>query len=207
MSIFKCPYNLIIAGVGGQGNVLISQLIARAFIKKGYQAIVGETYGVSQRGGSVMSHIRLLDEGITGPIIPTGRGDFVLGLEPMETLRILKSYGNPGIFVITNTRPIDPVDVISGNLSYPELSSIFQAISLLSEKSWILDASNLSLEMGNPLLTNMIMVGAMIGTETFPLTIQDFVDILEQYLSKKNFKANVLALQKGIDSVRKLQNE
>ena len=199
MSAFSCPYNLIIAGVGGQGNVLISQLIARAFIRKGYQAVVGETYGVSQRGGSVMSHVRILEEGVTGPIIPAARGDLILGLEPMETLRILKVYGNPNIHVITNTRPINPVDVIAGNLSYPDLDAILDAISVLAKKAWTVDASSLALKMGNPLLTNMIIVGAMIGTGLLPLTMRDFVDILEVHTGEKTFEANKTALRMGME--------
>jgi len=202
MSAFSCPYNLIIAGVGGQGNVLISQLIARAFIQKGYQAIVGETYGVSQRGGSVMSHVRIFKEGIIGPIIPEGLGNLVLGLEPMETLRILKTYGNPDIHVITNTRPISPVDVIAGNLSYPDLNDIFEAISSLSGKAWMLDASDLAMEMGNALLTNMIMVGAMLGTGLLPLTMDDFVVILQTYTKTEGFDANRSALQRGFDAIK-----
>ncbi len=202
MSAFSCPYNLIIAGVGGQGNVLISQLIARAFIQKGYQAIVGETYGVSQRGGSVMSHVRIFKEGIIGPIIPEGLGNLVLGLEPMETLRILKTYGNPDIHVITNTRPISPVDVIAGNLSYPDLNDIFEAISSLSGKAWKVDASDLAMEMGNALLTNMIMVGAMLGTGLLPLTMDDFVVILQTYTKTEGFDANRSALQRGFDAIK-----
>ncbi|MBW1660077.1 MAG: indolepyruvate oxidoreductase subunit beta [Deltaproteobacteria bacterium] len=202
MSAFSCPYNLIIAGVGGQGNVLISQLIARAFIRKGYQAIVGETYGVSQRGGSVMSHVRVFKEGVVGPIIPEGLGNLVLGLEPMETLRILKAYGNPDIHVITNTRPISPVDVIAGNLSYPDLDNIFESISLLSKRAWMLDASDLAMEMGNALLTNMIMVGAMLGTDLLPLTMDDFVVILQTYTKTEGFDANRSALQRGFDTIK-----
>ncbi len=202
MSAFRCPYNLIIAGVGGQGNVLISQLIARAFIRKGYRAVVGETYGVSQRGGSVMSHVRIVEEGAVGPIIPPGLGDLVLGLEPMETLRILKAYGNPDIHVITNTRPISPVDVIAGNLSYPDLDAIFEAITTLSGKAWTLNASDMAMEMGSSLFTNMIMVGAMLGTGIVPLTMEDFVVILQTYAKPEGFDANRSALQKGFDIIK-----
>ncbi|RTZ90939.1 MAG: indolepyruvate ferredoxin oxidoreductase [Deltaproteobacteria bacterium] len=205
MSAFTCPYNLIIAGVGGQGNVLISQLIARAFIRKGYRAIVGETYGVSQRGGSVMSHVRILEKGDIGPIIPAGHGDLVVGLEPMETLRILKTYGNPDIHVITNTRPISPVDVIAGNLAYPDLPAIFDAIRELSKKAWIFDASALAIEIGNPLLTNMVMVGAMIGSGIVPLTLEDFVVILKTYTKAEGYEANRLALQKGITTIKETE--
>jgi len=83
----KEAYNLIITGVGGQGNVLSSQLIGQAFVSKGYYATIGETYGASQRGGSVMSHIRISSEKQLSPLIPKGMADIVVALEPLEALR------------------------------------------------------------------------------------------------------------------------
>jgi len=201
MSGFRLPYNLIIAGVGGQGNVLISQLIARAFIHKGFTAVVGETFGVSQRGGSVMSHVRISKNRVSAPIIPKGHGDLVLGLEPMESLRILKDFGNPDILTITNTRTVEPIDVISGNLAYPDVPAIMRAIETLSNQAWFIPASTLALEMGNSLFTNMVMVGALIGAEKLPLTEQDFVDILHQYTPDNTFENNLAAIRKGIAAI------
>ena len=201
MAGFKLPYNLIISGVGGQGNVLISQLIARAFIHKGFTAVVGETYGVSQRGGSVMSHVRISKDRVSAPIIPKGHGDLVLGLEPMESLRILKDFGNPDILTITNTRTVEPIDVISGNLVYPDVPAIMRAIEALSNQAWLIPASTLALEMGNSLFTNMVMVGALIGAEKLPLTEQNFVDILHQYMPDNTFEDNLAAIRKGIAAI------
>ena len=109
MATKKEIYNLIITGVGGQGNVLSSQLIGQAFVGKGYFVTIGETYGSSQRGGSVMSHIRISSKKQLGPVIPRRKADIIVGLEPVEALRILTSYGNPQTVVIANTRPIYPV--------------------------------------------------------------------------------------------------
>jgi indolepyruvate ferredoxin oxidoreductase beta subunit len=201
MAGFKLPFNLIIAGVGGQGNVLISQLIARVFIRKGFVAVVGETYGVSQRGGSVMSHVRISKERVSAPIIPEGHGNFILGMEPMESLRILRDFGNPDIFTLTNTRPVDPIDVISGSLAYPDVQAIIHAIETLSSRAWFIHASDLALEIGNSLFTNMVMVGALIGIGQLPLTEQDFVDILHQYMSDKTFEDNLAAIRKGIAAI------
>src|SRR5512135_3720057 len=106
-------YNLIITGVGGQGNVLSSQLIGQALVGKGFFVTIGETYGASQRGGSVMSHIRLSSRKQLSPLISRGQADVVLGLEPVEALRVLTVYGNRKTVVLTNTRPIYPVDVTS----------------------------------------------------------------------------------------------
>ncbi|MCJ7831036.1 MAG: 2-oxoacid:acceptor oxidoreductase family protein, partial [Dehalococcoidia bacterium] len=76
----KDPLNIIITGVGGQGNVLLSQLAGKALVRNGYHATIGETYGASQRGGAVMSHLRVSREKQYGPLIAQGQADIVLGL-------------------------------------------------------------------------------------------------------------------------------
>ena len=96
MTAKKESKNLIITGVGGQGNVLSSQLLGQALVGKGYFVTIGETYGASQRGGSVMSHIRLSTLKQLSPLIPRGKADVVLGLEPVEALRVLTGVRQSG---------------------------------------------------------------------------------------------------------------
>jgi len=90
----KDPYNLIITGVGGQGNVMASRVLSNMLVRKGYYVTIGETFGASQRGGSVMSHIRVSASSAWSPQIPQGRADMVVSLEPIEAIRVLKTYGN-----------------------------------------------------------------------------------------------------------------
>ena len=117
--MLKDPYNIVVTGVGGQGNVVASQLIGAMLVEKGYKVTIGETYGASQRGGSVMSHVRISKKQQYGPLIPPRRGDLVIALEPSEAARVLSKFGNPDIVCIVNTRPVHPVDVISGDLPCP----------------------------------------------------------------------------------------
>lgn len=105
---WKDPLNLIITGVGGQGNILISKLIGEAILEDGYWVTIGETYGASQRGGSVASHVRISKNTQQGPLTPEGRADIILGLEPVESLRMLCLYGNPKTCVITTSDPFIP---------------------------------------------------------------------------------------------------
>jgi len=104
----KDPLNLIITGVGGQGNVTISLVIGNALVSEGYLVTIGETYGASQRGGPVMSHVRISKETQYSPFIPEGRADIILGMEPVETLRMLRQFGNPDVLTIINPRPWRP---------------------------------------------------------------------------------------------------
>jgi indolepyruvate ferredoxin oxidoreductase beta subunit len=197
-SLFKDPVNLIITGVGGQGNVLSSQVLGRLLIRRGFQVSVGETYGLSQRGGAVMSQIRLSARRAFGPMIPAGRADIIVGLEPLEVLRTLGVYGQPEIRVLTNTRPIVPVNVLSGQAVYPERQQIKTALEDLSRQVWWIPASDAAIKLGNPILANMVMLGALIGTDMLPLTLDDFETLAVSQWDGKRAEANIQAVREGI---------
>ena len=110
----KDPYNIVITGVGGQGNVMASRVLANMLVRSGFRVTIGETFGMSQRGGSVMSHIRVSSTAVWSPQIPKGRADLIVAIEPVEALGVLTDYGNPTVKVLVNMRPIYPVGVITG---------------------------------------------------------------------------------------------
>ena len=197
MATRKENYNLIITGVGGQGNVLSSQLIGQALVGRGYFVTIGETYGASQRGGSVMSHIRISSQKQLSPLIPRGKADIVVGLEPVEALRVLTTYGNPQTVVIANTRPIYPVDVTSGDEKYPEPEEIQKALESLSRKIYSIAATEKAMEMGSPILGNMIMIGALLELNLLPLGPSEFREILAKNFTAERLKTNLQALEEG----------
>ena len=129
------PYNVIITGVGGQGNVMASKVVGNMLSQKGFSVTIGETFGASQRGGSVMSHLRISSGRSWSPLIPKGRAHIVVALEPSEAIRVLMNYGNPEVKVLCNTRPIHSIGVISGELTYPSLKDIRKWVGDLSEKA------------------------------------------------------------------------
>jgi indolepyruvate ferredoxin oxidoreductase beta subunit len=198
----KDPVNLIIAGVGGQGNVLISRLIGESLVASNYQVIIGETYGASQRGGSVASHVRISKDTAYSPIIPEGQTDVILGLEPVESLRILGLYGNQKTFVITNTRPIYPMSVAIGEADYPTLETIIQSVNELSQKAWYIDASQIAINLGALLLTNMVMVGVLVGTGLLPLEKDMFEHQLEASFKGERLNLTLKAFRIGIAEVK-----
>jgi indolepyruvate ferredoxin oxidoreductase beta subunit len=166
----KDPLNLILTGVGGQGNVLASQLIGKALVKENFYVTIGETYGASQRGGAVMSHLRISQHSAFSPLIPEGKGDIILALEPIEALRVIAQYGQSSTSAIVNSRPIYPMAVAGGEAEYPSLEKIKNTISSLIKKVWFLEATEIALSIGTPLFTNIIMVGALAGTDLLPLS-------------------------------------
>ncbi len=194
------PFNLIITGVGGQGNVLASRVIGNMLSQSGYFVTIGETFGASQRGGSVMSHLRISAESSFSPQIAKGQAHMVVALEPTEALRVLGNYGNPEVNVLCNTRPIHSVGVISGESDYPALSQIKEWLKDLTDKSWYIDATDEAMkQMKNPIFGNIMLVGALAGTNVLPLNRNDFETIISQSMPADKVEINMKAYDMGMD--------
>jgi indolepyruvate ferredoxin oxidoreductase beta subunit len=191
------PFNLIVCGVGGQGNVLASQLIGAALVSKGFKVTIGETYGASQRGGSVMSHVRISQRRQYGPIMPPSAAHLIIALEPVEAARILGVYGAPETVGLVNLRPVQPVDVISGLIPYPDLEKLRQKIERLCRKAIFVNATETALEMGNPILTNVILLGAAAAHGLLPITGEDLGDAVSMYISPEKAPINIKAFNAG----------
>jgi indolepyruvate ferredoxin oxidoreductase beta subunit len=197
----KDPLNVIVTGVGGQGNVLIAQLIGRAMVRAGYHVTIGETYGASQRGGAVMSHLRISRDAQYGPLIPEGGAHVIIGLEPLETLRVLAQYGNPEVTVIANSRPVHPLAVTTGAAEYPGREQVIRTLEQLSSRAWLLDATDIALELGAGILTNIVMLGALVGSGTLPVGTEAFEAELRESLPRGKLDLNLKAFRRGVREV------
>jgi len=204
MFLSKDPFNVIIGGVGGQGNVLASQILGEMLVSQGYVITIGETYGASQRGGAVMSHLRISTKDQFSPLIPEGQCDLLVSLEPVETLRILDTYGNPRVMTLLNTRPIHPIDVISGDATYPEVSKVISKIKELSKRVWTLNATEIALEMGDPIFSNIVMLGALCAIDVLPIHGQGFETIIRDLLPSRLLEENLKAFDKGREVVQEI---
>ena len=202
MFLSKDPFNVIIGGVGGQGNVLASQILGEMLVSQGYVITIGETYGASQRGGAVMSHLRISTKDQFSPLIPEGQCDLLVSLEPVEGLRILDTYGNPRVMTLLNTRPIHPIDVISGDATYPEVSKVISKIKELSSRVWTLNATEIALEMGDPIFSNIVMLGALCAIGVLPINRQGFDTIIRDLLPSRLLEENLKAFDKGREVVQ-----
>lgn len=195
------PMNLIISGVGGQGNILISRLIGRVVSKKGYFVTIGETFGAAQRGGGVFSSIRISEMKYHGPLVPDGQGHIILSLEPLETLRTLHSYGNPDIVTVTNFQPVYPVGVLAKRLTYPDLEELKGAIEGLSQSSWFLKATDMAMELGAPIVANIIMLGALLGTDKIPIDLKEVQEEIKDSFPSSKVELNLTALKMGFKGI------
>jgi indolepyruvate ferredoxin oxidoreductase, beta subunit len=197
------PYNLIITGVGGQGNVLASRMVGEMLSRQGLCVTIGETFGASQRGGSVMSHMRVSSQSSCSPQIPRGHAHMIAALEPTEALRVLKDYGNPAIKVLCNTRPIYSIGVICGEQSYPDPEDIKRWILELSQVAWFIDATEAAVSLGNPILVNMICVGALAATGVLPLDRKLLKAVLSDKMPPSKVASNLTAYDKGLEMIQK----
>jgi len=198
----KDPLNLIIAGVGGQGNILVSEILAKAASAVGFKVTVGESYGMSQRGGSVTSHIRLSRKSLYGPIIPTGCADVIVGFEPVEAARTAVEFGSPAVQIIVNPRPVYPVGVLMGKDNYPDIDVLLGKLKEISGQVHYIESTSLATQAGNSVMQNIVMIGALTGygylyipKETFELIISQVIpeNVLEQ--NQKAFHMGYIAAQ------------
>jgi len=191
------PYNLIITGVGGQGNVLASRMVGDMLSLKGLEVTIGETFGASQRGGSVMSHLRASATETQSPQIPRGQAHMVISLEPVEAVRVLREYGNPAVKVIANMRPVHPISVISGIQTYPDHDHIARSLDDLSDKVWLMNTTREAARLGNPIYSNVIMVGALSATNELPITREAFETVIRQRMPEDKVGLNLEAFEIG----------
>ncbi len=191
----KEPFNLIISGVGGQGNVLLSAFVGEALVNEGFMISVADTFGVSQRGGSVTSHIKISKKTLYSSVTLKGKADVILGMEPVETLRSLVEFGNPDVFVIVNPRPVYP----SGGVAYPDLDEVKKSIVKLSSQTKFVSATEEALKMGNPIYANIILLGSLVGAGILPISKESMMPILEEHFPGKMLDTNIEAFNKGME--------
>lgn len=201
MAISADPLNLVICGVGGQGNILLSGIVGGAYLKKGYYVTIGETFGAAQRGGAVFSSVRVSKKREYGPLMPDGHADLILGLEPIETLRLLEKYGNPKTVCISNVYPIVPASVSAAKETYPDIDDLKKAVTDMSAAAWFIDATSIALELNAPIAMNIVMVGALLGTKQLSLDIDDIKTELRESLPPDRLELNITALERGMKAV------
>ncbi|MCF8032218.1 MAG: indolepyruvate oxidoreductase subunit beta [Desulfarculaceae bacterium] len=196
------PLDIVITGVGGQGNVLASQVLGRALLTAGYEVTVGETYGLSQRGGPVMSQVRLSSGPVLGPLMPEHRATAIVSLEPLEALRVLGTYGHPDVIVITNDRPLRPLAVLAGEQAYPGDQELKSTLASLCARLWALPATEAALELGNHILANVVLLGALCALELMPIGANEVEEALASMFPEKLMGPNRAALARGAELLK-----
>lgn len=183
-------YDIILAGVGGQGVLSVSAIIASSAMKEGLHVKQSEVHGMSQRGGAVLANLRLGSGPIASDIIPLGSASMVLSMEPLESLRYLR-YLSPEGAVITSTNPVTNID------DYPELEGLLAKIRTLPGAT-LVDGEQLARAAGSARATNMVMVGA--ASHHLPVKVETIEHFIESVFASKGPKVvetNLKAFRAG----------
>ena len=195
-------YYVMIAGVGGQGSVLLSRIIGDAALMRGLSVRIGETFGAAQRGGAVHSHIRIGKE-VYGPLLMEDEADALLALEPLEGLRRGLKYLKLGGVVVINTRKVYPIDVNVGAAEYPSIDSIIEALKRLGGNVISHDFTELAGEAGTTRAMNIAVLGAYARMveeyDNSPFNRETLLEAMKGRVPKRWLEANIRAFQLGYE--------
>lgn len=193
-------FNILITGVGGQGVILMSELLGRAAVTDKLRVRGSEILGMAVRGGSVTSAIRIGDE-VYGPLIPTGKCNTLVGMEPSEVLRNI-SYLSKSSLVLVNTAVTVPFTVSIGESIYPSLEEMLRQLGKASDRIVQLDAAKTAQDAGSRLATNIVMLGALFGTGQLPIKIDTIKETIRERFPAKLAPVNIRAFDLGYETCR-----
>ncbi len=184
--------NILLAGVGGQGILLASEVLCQVFLKKGLDVKKSDVHGMAQRGGSVVSHVRA-GEKVYSALINEGEADFILSFEIMEALRWAHFLSKEGI-LISSTQMIHPLPVTLGNEKYPE--EIEARIKEKGINAVFLDAFTIAKELGNPKAVNMVLIGLLASRMEYSREVWE--DVIREHVPSRYLELNLKAFERGL---------
>jgi indolepyruvate ferredoxin oxidoreductase, beta subunit len=185
--------NIFLSGVGGQGTILASNILAEVFLKAGYDVKKSEVHGMAQRGGDVTTHFRF-GKKVYSPLIKYGDVDFLLSFELLEALRYI-NWVKPDGKIVINKQEIFPPGVNLGTAKYPqEVEKTFK--KFFKENVHVIDGQEMARKLGNTQAANVVLVGAF--SNFFPeITEVQFIDAIKTLLAPKLHDLNVKAFHEG----------
>lgn len=190
--------NVIISGIGGQGVVLVSDVLANAAIEAGLEVIGADTFGLSHRGGTVISHLRIAEN--ASPLVPEGRADLVLGLEPVEALRCAE-FVSKNTTIVVNTQAVVPSIVSLGKAKYPEVEEVL-ALLRACKRLVAFDAFELANKAGAAIATNLVVLGAGFAAEKLPVSQEQIERAIRRLVPKGSEEINLQAFRLGIETAK-----
>ena len=190
----KDSINIMIVGVGGQGSLLASKLLGKIFLENGFDVKVSEVHGMSQRGGSVLTYVRV-GEKVYSPIIDEGEADYVISFEILEAARAAKFLKKDGK-IISNLQEINPMPVVAGKAEYPV--SLAEKMKDMGIDIDAFDALQLAEEAGSSKAVNLVLMGRL--SKHFGYSEEEWIEAIEKSVPAKFLEMNKKAFRLGRDS-------
>ena len=184
-------------GVGGQGTLTATNLLAQAVLDCGIDVTAGEIHGMAQRGGVVESALLI---GLASPKIGHGEADVILGFEPLETLRALP-YLKPGGTVLSSTEYVLPLSVCTGKAENTPLEVIKEKVNACAGKAYYLPCQSLGIKAGAVQSGNIALLGALCATGCIPLKPEQLAETIKSAMKPKIADINLKALELGVNAV------
>lgn len=192
--------SVLLVGVGGQGTILVSKLLTAGLVKAGFDVKMSEIHGMSQRGGSVSTHVRY-GEKVYSPVIEEGEADLLISFEKMEAIRWLKFLKPEGHLIVNNYK-INPLPVLIGKEIYPE-KEIDEELKFLS--ATVINAFDKASEIGNISVMNVILLGTVV--KIMNLEDIDWEEIIRNNVKAKFIDVNIKAFNEGIKLIDKREGD
>ncbi|MCQ2972342.1 MAG: indolepyruvate oxidoreductase subunit beta [archaeon] len=189
-------YSMYICGVGGQGIIKTSIIIGESAMNQGLNVTMSEIHGMSQREGSVSTELRIGD--YESSILPNQSADMLLSFEPIEVVRGLHK-ANKNTKIVFNTTPIVPS---SGDKPYPNLNNLISTLEEDYDNVLPIDGNKLAIEAGNILSLNMVLLGAVVADDNFPLSKDSVIEAMKNNLKPKFHELNVNAIESGYNWIK-----
>ncbi len=183
--------DIMLVGVGGQGTLLASRVLGAVAMKRGYDVKVSEVHGMSQRGGSVVTYVKM-GEKVYSPLIEKGEADIIIAFEELEALRWLE-YLKEGGSLVVNEQEINPMPVITGKAKYPE--NILKSLGDKLKNVASIDALKIAKECGNIKAVNMALIGVMAASTDIGKEL--WLDALKEVIPPKLLEVNIKAFETG----------
>jgi indolepyruvate ferredoxin oxidoreductase beta subunit len=190
-------FNVVLAGVGGQGTILAAEILGAAAVKDCLNVRVSEIHGMAQRGGAVTSNVRI-GERVLSSTVREGQADVLVGFELLETLRSLKFASEKTLIIMSDER-ISPTELAAKNTSYPSMDEILEKIHRFTKKVIIVPTEKLSRQAGSILTRNVILIGAMAATGKTPIKTESLMETLKELVPAKQLEMNIKAFKLGFE--------
>lgn len=186
--------NFLMVGVGGQGTILVSDILSEVGMLAGYDVKKSDNMGLSVRGGAVSSHVRWNKDAVGSPMSMTGTVDVLIGSEPMETMRSAH-FLRKGATIVTNTYVMQPMSVSTGNATYPTKEEADACFHAAADTVISYDATNMAVELGNVKVMNIILLGTL--SKLLDVDRVLWVEAIEKYVPAKQRELNIKAFDAG----------
>jgi indolepyruvate ferredoxin oxidoreductase beta subunit len=204
----RSGWRILIAGTGGQGVLTAARLLCDGFVERGHHVVSGQLHGMAQRGGAVQSSV-VIDGGIS-PVIASGRADYVVGFEPVETARALP-WMSPRTVVYMNTAPVIPFVLAQRALlneevaTYPDVNELLGSIRAVTNHAFAFDATRCAKAAGSAQVLNMVMLGGLLGSGSLPCTADEFWNTVSKRMPPALKESNRRAFLGGAELVAQVQ--